>query len=157
LDPFFPIFIPLALALLLSLALGRVTSRFGIPRVTVYLLVGAVLGPHVGLRIFDADGIAGHLLLADNTAGALLALERLGMGFILFGIGAEFRFQTFREVGPRVVALSAVEIVTTGLLVGGAVFAATGDWRLGTIAPALAIASAPSATLVTLREVEAEG
>jgi CBS domain-containing protein/Kef-type K+ transport system membrane component KefB len=34
---------------------------------------------------------------------------------------------------------------------------ATGDWRLGVIAPALAVASAPSATLVTLREVEAEG
>ena len=33
----------------------------------------------------------------------------------------------------------------------------TGDWRLAVIAPALAISSAPSATLVTLREIEADG
>ena len=45
----------------------------------------------------------------------------------------------------------------TGLLVGLAVGAGTGDWRLAVIAPALAISSAPSATLVTLREIEAAG
>jgi Kef-type K+ transport system membrane component KefB/CBS domain-containing protein len=84
-------------------------------------------------------------------------LKQLAIGFILFGIGAEFRFQTFREVGPRILGLSAVEIGLTSLLVGLAVGAGTGDWRLAVIAPALAISSAPSATLVTLREVEAEG
>jgi Kef-type K+ transport system membrane component KefB/CBS domain-containing protein len=143
--------------MLLSLALGRMASRVGVPRVTVYLLVGLILGPHIGLRFVEADGIAAEFFLGPHTEAPLRVLKSLGVGFILFGIGAEFRFQTFREVGPRSLGLSAAEIATTGLLVGIAVGAGTGDWRLAVIAPALAISSAPSATLVTLREVEAEG
>ena len=145
------------MALLLSLAIGRVASRYGIPRVTVYLLVGLLLGPHVGLAFFDSEGALAPFLLGVDTEESLRVLQELGVGFILFSIGAAFRFTTFREVGPRVLGLSAAEIGLTSVLVGGAVYLATGDWRLGVIAPALAVASAPSATLVTLREVEAEG
>jgi len=129
----------------------------GIPRVTVYLLVGLALGPHALLRWIEPEGGLGGLLLGPATAGPLSAIEPLAIGFILFGIGAEFRFPTFRREGPRVMALSATEILATGLLAGAAVYAGTGDLRLAAIAPALAISSAPSATLVTLREVEAEG
>ncbi|MBW2243309.1 MAG: cation:proton antiporter [Deltaproteobacteria bacterium] len=156
-DAFFGTLISLALALFLSLGLGRVASRIGVPRVTVYLLVGLVLGPHVGQRFFDEGGLATELLLGPHTEAPLWVLKQLAIGFILFGVGSAFRFQTFREVGPRILGLSAAEIGMTGLLVGLAVGAGTGDWRLAVIAPALAISSAPSATLVTLREVEAEG
>ena len=145
-DTFFSTLISLALALLLSLGLGRVASRIGVPRVTVYILVGLVLGPHVGQRFFDEGGLATEILLGPHTDMPLRVVEQLAIGFILFGIGAEFRFQTFREVGPRILGLSAAEIGLTGLLVGLAVGAGTGDWRLAVIAPALAIASAPSAT-----------
>ncbi len=84
-------------------------------------------------------------------------MSQLAIGFILFGIGAEFRFETFRRVGSPAVVISAAEIGLTGALVGAAVWLGTGDWRLAAIAPALAVSSAPSATLVTLREIEAEG
>jgi Kef-type K+ transport system membrane component KefB/CBS domain-containing protein len=144
-------------ALLLSLALGRAASSHGIPRVTVYLLVGLILGPHVGLAWFDPAGIPAQFMLGPDTEKPLRVLSELGVGFILLSIGAAFRFPIFREVGPRVLGISATEIGLTSVLVGVAVYVVTGDWRLGVIAPALAIASAPSATLVTLREVEAEG
>ena len=157
LDPYFAAFAPLALALLLSLGLGRVASRLGLPRVTVYLLVGLMLGPQLGLRLVTPGDAGASLLLGPQVDGALHVLQELGIGFILFGIGAEFRFATFREVGPRILAVSTAEIGATGVLVGAAVYLGTGDWRLAAIAPALAVASAPSATLVTLREVEAEG
>jgi len=144
-------------ALLLSLAIGRVASRYGVPRVTVYLLVGLLLGPHIGLAFVDSEGVLAQFMLGAETVEPLRVLQELGVGFILFSIGASFRFTTFREVGPRVLGLSAAEIGLTSVLVGIAVYLATGDWRLAAIAPALAVASAPSATLVTLREVEAEG
>ncbi|MBW2386339.1 MAG: cation:proton antiporter [Deltaproteobacteria bacterium] len=156
-EDFFSTLISFALALLLSLGLGRMAARIGVPRVTVYLLVGVVLGPDVGQRFFDEGGLAAGLLLGPHSELALGVVKQLAVGFILFGVGAEFRFQTLREVGPRILGLSAAEIGTTGLLVGLAVGAGTGDWRLAVIAPALAIASAPSATLVTLREIEADG
>lgn len=152
-----PSLLPLALALLISLAAGRTASRFGIPRVSVYLLVGLALGPHVGLRFASADGVAGALLLGPLTEEPLHTVKQIAIGFILFGIGAQFRVATFRRVGPRIFTVSAVEIGTTALFVGVALGAWTGDWRLALIAPALAVSSAPSATLVTLREVEADG
>jgi len=144
-------------ALLLSLAVGRFASGHGIPRVTVYLLVGLFLGPHIGLAWAEPDGILAQFMLGPDTEVPLRVLQELGVGFILFSIGAAFRFPIFREVGPRILGISGAEIGLTSVLVGGAVYLATGDWRLGVIAPALAVASAPSATLVTLREVEAEG
>ena len=49
-------------------------SRIGVPRVTVYLLVGLVLGPHVGQRFFDEGGLATELLLGPHTEVPLRAL-----------------------------------------------------------------------------------
>ena len=62
-----------------------------------------------------------------------------------------------RRVGPRVAIVSAAELLATGAAVFAAVLLVTGDLALAAIAPLLATASAPSATLLTLREVEAEG
>jgi Kef-type K+ transport system membrane component KefB/CBS domain-containing protein len=156
-DPVLPSLLPIAIALLLSLALGRMASRAGLPRVTVYLLVGLALGPHALLGLVGEGSPASILLLGDGTDAPLRAASELAIGFILFGVGSQFRFPTFRRVGPRVLALSGMEIGATAILVACAVFAVTADWRLAAIAPALAVSSAPSATLVTLREVEAEG
>ena len=132
-------------------------ARAGLPRVTVYILVGFALGPHALLRLVEPGGLNESLLLSGGTEAPLDVISQLAIGFILFGIGGAFRFQTLRRVGPRVLLISGAEIITTAILVGLAVLAGTQDWRLAIIAPALAISSAPSATLVTLREVEAEG
>ncbi len=127
------------------------------PRVSIYLLVGLLLGPHVGMAIAPDGAIAQAVLLGPGTDAALHAVEQLAIGFILFGIGSQFQFATFRRVGPRVLSVSAMEIGCTAVLVAIVLLAWTGDWRLALIAPALAVSSAPSATLVTLREVEADG
>jgi Kef-type K+ transport system membrane component KefB len=152
-----PSLLPLAIALLISLAAGRTASRFGVPRVSVYLLVGLALGPHVGMKLAPEGPVTQALLLGAGTEGALHAIEQLAIGFILFGIGVQFSFAAFRRVGPRVLTVSASEILGTSLLVGLVVALFTGDWRLALVAPALAVSSAPSATLVTLRELEADG
>jgi Kef-type K+ transport system membrane component KefB/CBS domain-containing protein len=157
LDHFYPSLVSLSLALLASLALGRLASRFGVPRVSAYLLVGLALGPHALLRVFGEGGAADLFLLGSASETPLQAVEQLAIGFILFGIGAEFRFETFRRIGNQALVLSGAEIGLTSLLVAVAVYACSGDWRLAVVAPALAISSAPSATLVTLREIEAEG
>jgi len=54
-------------ALLLSLAVGRFASGHGIPRVTVYLLVGLFLGPHIGLAWAEPDGILAQFMLGPDT------------------------------------------------------------------------------------------
>ena len=112
-EAFFSTLISLAIALLLSLGLGRIAARSGVPRVTIYLVVGVALGPYVGLHFFEQGGLAAGLLLGSHTELTLSVVKQLAVGFILFGVGAEFRFQTFREVGPRILGLSAAEIGLT--------------------------------------------
>jgi len=148
----------IALALFICLLLARFSLRSGVPRVSIYLLVGVALGPHgIGL-LFGDHGIASVLLLQEEKAGAVVELiQPIAVAFILFRVGGEFQFRLLRQLGPRLLALAGSEILLTGLLVGFAVWIATGEAALGLIAPALAISSAPSATLLTLREVEAEG
>ncbi|MDJ0866477.1 MAG: cation:proton antiporter [Myxococcota bacterium] len=144
-----------ALALLASLLAGRLAARVGVPRVTAFLLVGIALGPH-GLPHLTgwADS---PLALGPGSDAALGAVEALAIGFILFGVGGAFSFEALRRVGARIHAIAGAQVGATALLVSAAVFAATGSGALALIAPALAIATAPSATLVTLHEVEAEG
>lgn len=146
----------LGVALLCCLALGRLGPRLRVPRVTLYLLVGMALGPHGLLRFLDGP-TAEAVLLGPQTAAPLRALEQLAACFIVFGIGSEFRLPVLRRVGPRVRWVAGAEVLATGALVGAAVWLATGDAGLAVVAPALAVSTAPSATLVTLREVAAEG
>ena len=157
LETLFQTLIPLALALLASLGLGRVAARLGIPRVTIYLLVGFALGPYALARGVEPGSLSSWFLLIPSTETPLDIVSELAIGFVLFGIGGNFLLPTLRRVGAPIWALSGVEIATTSLLVGAAVGVGTGDWRLALLAPALAVSTAPSATLVTLREIEAEG
>ena len=81
----------LALALGLSLAFGRLASRLGVPRVTVYLLVGFALGPGALGALVAPDAAAARLVLGAQSVGALTAIEQIAIGAILFGVGGEFR------------------------------------------------------------------
>ena len=151
------IFPPLALALLVGHLLGHGAARLGVPQVTVYLLMGIVLGPH-GIAALDwMPAWTGVFTLEAQDHHALEVLEHIAIGFILYRVGTEFRFQDLRRIGPRVVALSLGEVLLTGGLVFLAVWSVTGNLIVASIAPVLAISSAPSATLLTLREVEADG
>ncbi|PIE24212.1 MAG: hypothetical protein CSA62_05255 [Planctomycetota bacterium] len=144
----------IALALLVCLLLAKLSLGAGVPRVSIYLLVGVALG---SFDFSESSVLLGQLFLGQSAKHLFELVTPVAVGFILFRVGGEFQFRALRRFGPKVLALSAMEILVTGVLVGLAVWAATGEWALGVIAPALAISSAPSATLLTLREVEAEG
>jgi Kef-type K+ transport system membrane component KefB/CBS domain-containing protein len=156
-DPWILVLPPLAIALLLGHVLGHGASRIGLPQVTVYLLMGIALGPH-GLAALDgAPAWSRVFTLGAEDHGPLKVLEHIAIGFILYRVGTEFRFADLRRIGPRIVVLSMSEVLLTGGLVFLAVWSVTGNLLVASIAPVLATSSAPSATLLTLREVEAEG
>jgi Kef-type K+ transport system membrane component KefB len=147
----------IALALLACLILAKLSLGIGVPRVSIYLLVGVALGPHGLMPFFGDAPWVERVFLGEASHHLFELVTPVAVGFILFRVGGEFQFRSLRQFGPRILALSGFEILSTGILVGVAVWAATGDFALGLIAPALAISTAPSATLLTLREVEAEG
>jgi Kef-type K+ transport system membrane component KefB/CBS domain-containing protein len=147
----------IALGLFLALRGGRRAQGWGLPRVTAYLLVGILLGPHLLGRLVPPDSPGAFLLIGPAAHEVLGWTKRLALGFILFRVGSEFRFAQLRRVGPRILLLSICEVGTCAALVSATVLLVTGDAPLAMVAGLMATSSAPSATLLTLREVEADG
>lgn len=157
-----------ALAVILSAALvgGRFAALCRIPRVTGYLLAGLVVGPSfanlTGLPELISHGALNELKLVSDIALAL----------ILMNIGAQLRTENLRRWKQRIFIFSLTEALATGLLVGLATFAVNqflvqhiiGGFNLSyssllfaIFTGTISIATAPAATLMVIREYEAEG
>jgi len=145
---------------------GRVAARLHVPRVTGYLLVGLLAGPSFAAII----GITPLLTLPALLE--LRYLSDLALGLILMNIGALIHLDHLRRWRKRIVVFSASEIglsfllvvLATGLVnllvlqqvVGDFGVAAT-SLRFGLFLGVIAVATAPAATLMVIRECEADG
>ncbi len=161
------------LMLLAAIVGGYAAKSVHAPRVIGYLLGGLGLRwalltilPAIGPEsaIASEDEIGRHL---DSAASPLRAVKDLALGMILFSIGQAFRRDRIRKAGLRTVKISAIEItavtllVLTACLITGLATSAAGA-SAETVALALllavaAIATAPAATFLVLREYDAKG
>jgi Kef-type K+ transport system membrane component KefB len=139
----------LAFAYALALLLGRLMSRLGLPRATAYLLVGILAGqPVLGslqVQPLIVEG-PGLQILVDFT-----------LGLILFGIGRRFRFVQLRRYLRRILITAAVEISITFVFVAGASLLVGASPVVAALLGIIAIATAPAATMLVIREYESEG
>lgn len=149
--------------LLLAMAAGKIVSLLKIPKVTGYLLLGLVLGPAVSGELWPElnEFILNHQII-DNFA----VIRELGLALIIFNIGGEFRFEHFKKLGKKVVYVSFFEVIFTFLIVTVlSVFSfyfffpelSEDIIKYSLILGAVAIATAPAATLLVLREYESQG
>ncbi len=145
---------------------GRLAACCHIPRVTGYLLVGLLTGPSFAelLGIFP--------LLPLPALLELRYLSDLALGLILMNIGALVQLDHLRRWRNRILVFSASEIGLTFILVALATSAvnlfilhqAIGDLSItqtslhfGLFLGIIAVATAPAATLMVIRECEADG
>jgi len=92
--------------LLISILVGKTTTRFGVPILIFFLLVGILAG---------SEGIGG--IAFDNpTTAQFIGITALN--FILFSGGLDTNFQTIKPVLWHGIALSTVGILLTALSVG---------------------------------------
>jgi len=145
---------------------GRIAALLHVPRVTGYLLTGLMLGPSTA-KLLDVPASISTQALTD-----LKPLANLALALIMMNVGGQFRLESLRRWRWRIFALSGIESSLTFLLVAIGC-AATNQWWLHTsIAPftleqssllmglffgVIAIATAPAATMMVIREYEAEG
>lgn len=164
--PVVSILTALTVVFLGALVGGRLASRLHIPRVTGYLVMGLLTGPSLA-RILGIPA-----LLTEPVLGELRIFTDIALALILMNIGALFELEHLRRWGHRIALFSASEITLTFALV--AVCAAAVNlavlhktlpglslWEtsiaFGLFLGIIGIATAPAATLMVIREYEAEG
>ena len=166
--PFDPLLILSGIAIVLvgSLLGGRLAALCRLPRVTGYLLIGLLMGPSFA-RLVGLPELVSATVLAEMRVLADVALM-----LIMVNIGGQFKAETLRRWGRRIVIFSLTEIGLTffsvALLCGlinqfvvGVVLHEQQLWQtsvyFGTFLGIIAVATAPAATLMVIREYEADG
>ena len=95
-----------SLLLLISIVAGNVSSRFGVPTLILFLIVGVLAGSEgIGGIYFDDTGIAQFI---GVTA----------LNFILFSGGLDTSWQSIKPIVWRGISLSTVGVFVTALTVG---------------------------------------
>ncbi len=142
----------LGFLLLFCLLLGRVVSHLRIPKVTGYILAGIVAGPS-SLGFFSEE-LSTRIY---NSLDELRFMSDLALGFIAFNIGGEFQHERFKKMGKQIVTISLIETSITFSVVFCLLLFFTRNVPAALCFGICAIATAPGATLLVLREYNSEG
>jgi len=133
------------MVILLGLLGGKVFHKLKIPRVTGYMLMGLVIGPSV-------LGLVTQATLQD-----IHMINDIALGLILFAIGGEIELNHLRAMGKKLIYMALAESLGAFSLVTLASLAITGNLGLSILLGAIGIASAPSVTLMVIREYNSRG
>lgn len=156
----------LALVLLAAVAGGYAARWMRLPQVVGYLAAGLLLRYAVVGVLGPSESGVHPQELPSGAAQALQPIKTLALGLILFSIGGVFEKGHFKMVGPRVLRISLAEVAAVVLLVAaGCTIAGLMDGSdggryaiaSGVLLGVVAIATAPAATLMVLREYDAKG
>jgi len=135
----------LGLILLFALLVGHLVKFARVPEVTGYLVAGMIVGP-------SALGWVTH-----ENLEALHIFSEVGLGLILFSIGAVFELGRVRAIGRRLVTLTLAEsglaaaLVFVGMLIIGQ------PWPVALLLGAIAVETGAASTLMVIRENNAAG
>lgn len=130
---------------LLGLLSDLVGRRTPLPRVTLLLLAGFLIGPTVldWLPYFAGDWF-------PVLTGVALTM----IGFLL---GQKLTLPTLRELGRAVIAMSVSEVVVTALLVFSVLLAFGVQLEIALLLAGIAPATAPAAIVDVVQELDARG
>ncbi|MBN2579771.1 MAG: cation:proton antiporter [Pirellulales bacterium] len=137
----------LTLGLLLAAAFfaGGLAGLLRLPRVTIYLLVGLLLGPSV-LGTVPRE----HVLVLEP-------LRNLAIALVLFHLGCQFPLARAKSIFRKVTRLSLGEMAATFALVFIGLWLLGAGWEAALLLGTMALATAPATTILVLKETESEG
>jgi len=140
------VIIALSLMLMLGFLMTRLTKLARLPNVTAYIVTGILIGPHI-LNLIPRHVIDGTAFLPD-----------IALAFIAFSTGEFFRIDALKKSGWGVVVLTLSESLLASVMVFLAVFCLLGlPLAFSIVLAALAAATAPASTMMTIRQTGAKG
>lgn len=136
----------LSLSLFGGFSVTRVTKRMRLPDVSGYIIAGILMGPYF-LDLIPSAFIAGTDFISD-----------IALSFIAFRVGQFFLADTLKSSGKSMVIVTLWESVLAAALVALMMkFFFKASTPLALITGAIASATAPASTMMTIRQYDAKG
>lgn len=147
----------LGFMLILSYNVGKILSRFRLPKLTIYIITGILCGPY--LTGFVSQEVIHNLKFVDNLALTLIA----------FIAGGEMRYGELRKLSRILFRITTLETIYVFILVSAAFFTVapwlgwTGerDWIFAVVVSmlmgAMLIANSPAVTIGIIGEYRSRG
>lgn len=136
----------MSIMLLAGFLMTRITKKLKLPNVTAYIVAGILIGPYC----FN--------LIPQKFVEASAFLPDLALAFIAFGTGQFFKIDTLKKNGPKVFIITIFEALLATIFVFILCF---NMFRLpmsfSAVLAALAAATAPASTMMTIRQTKAKG
>lgn len=140
------VIIAIAIMLFSGFALTRITKLLKLPNVTAYIVAGILIGPYC-LNLIPEKIVEGTSFLAD-----------ISLAFIAFGTGEFFRLEVLKKNGLKVTIITIFEALMATLLVFiVSYFVLKLNLAFSAVLGALAAATAPASTMMTIRQTNAKG
>ncbi|CAM1378800.1 cation:proton antiporter [Fretibacterium fastidiosum] len=135
-----------ALMLFSGFIATRLTKRLRLPDVTAYIVSGILIGPYC-LHLVPPRIIEGMDFLPD-----------IALAFIAFSTGEFFKVSVLKKNGLKVVVITILEAFLTSVFVFVAAwFVLRLNFAFSIVLAALASATAPASTMMTIRQTGAKG
>lgn len=140
------VLLSISVILLAGFLLTRITKLAKLPNVTGYIIAGMLIGPSV-LNIIPHEMVSNMGFISD-----------IALAFIAFGVGRFFKKENFKETGFGVIIITLFESLLAGIIVTVSVhYIFRLNWDFCLILGAIATATAPASTMVTIRQYHARG
>lgn len=138
--------ISIAVMLIVGYVMARLCKKIGLPNVTGYIVAGIIIGPYC-INIVPASVIDGMSFLAD-----------IALAFIAFSTGEFFKLSTLKKNGAKNVVITVFEALIASILVFLIMYFALGlSLPFSIVLGALAAATAPASTMMTIRQTHSKG
>lgn len=140
------IIMSVALMLIGGFAMTRITKKLRLPDVTAYIIAGIILGPFC----FN--------FIPSNIIEKMDFIADIALAFIAFSIGEFFKFSTLKKNGMKTVIITLLEAIMASIIVFLVTyFVLHLDFEFAIVLAALASATAPASTIMTIRQTKAKG
>lgn len=124
----------------------RVTKCLKLPNVTAYIITGILIGPYC-LNLIPETFVEGTDFLSD-----------IALAFIAFSTGEFFRITTLKQNGMKIVILTILEACMASVVVFIVTYFLLGvNIAFSIVLSALASATAPASTMMTIRQTGSHG
>ncbi|MDY0214184.1 MAG: cation:proton antiporter [Bacilli bacterium] len=151
------ILMTLSIMLLIGFLFTRLTKLVKLPNVTAYIMTGVLLGPVATLIL------GGTPLFPEELRTGMDFITDIALAFIAFGVVRYFKFDILKKSGPKILIITLFESLMAMAVSFGAMMLMNlipgieMHWELALLLAAIASATAPASTMMTIRQTGAKG